>query len=164
MNTTLNPQNRVSKIVDCKVKTARDENVGSIKDLMINTSSKKIDYVILKVDEGFLNLGSKLLAMPFESFDFHPNQDDVIIVKESKETLEDSPGFDEDDWPSGPQAEFLHTLRSYYSQEPRSLYGRYDDQNRTFYTEEEVFHENANRIKDASYGDGFLEKDRRSNR
>ncbi|WP_051315933.1 PRC-barrel domain-containing protein [Algoriphagus vanfongensis] len=164
MNTTLNSQIRASKAVDRKVKTARDQNVGSIKDLVINTSTKKIDYVVLKVDEGFLNLGSKLLALPFESFEFHPAQEDIFIVKETKETLENAPGFDSDNWPSGPQAEFLHTMRTYFSQEPRSLYGKYDHQNRIFFTEEEVLSEGNERIRDAKYGDGFLERDHRGSR
>ncbi|UZD22907.1 PRC-barrel domain-containing protein [Algoriphagus halophytocola] len=164
MNTTLNSKISATTAVDCKVKTARDEAVGSIKDLMINTTTNEIDYVVLKVDEGFLNLGSKLLALPMESFNFHPVQEDVIIVKETKETLENAPGFDKDSWPSGPQAEFLHTMRTYYSEEPRSLYGRYDHQNAVFYTREDRFDQGTDRIRGEEYGDGFLERDHRGTR
>lgn len=164
MNTTLNSKISATTAIGCKVKTARDESVGSIKDLMINTTTNEIDYVVLKVDEGFLNLGSKLLALPLESFNFHPAQEDVIIVEETKETLENAPGFDNDSWPSGPQAEFIHTMRTYYSEEPRSLYGRYDHENRTFFTEDEVLGEDTGRIRDPKYGDGFLERDHRGTR
>ena len=84
-----------SYAASCKVKTPRDESVGSIKEFMINTVTGEVDYVVLKVDEGFLNLGSKLLAIPFESFEFNTAQEDVVSVKETKETLENAPGFDE---------------------------------------------------------------------
>ncbi|MCE7056738.1 PRC-barrel domain-containing protein [Algoriphagus sp. AGSA1] len=164
MNTLKRSQISCSTAISCTVKTARDEPVGSIKDIMINTNTGKIDYVVLKVDEGFLNLGSKLLALPYESFEFHPAQENVIIVKEVKETLENAPGFDSDNWPSGPQAEFLHDMRTYYSAESRSLYGRYDHQNQTFFKDEDLLSDTSGRIRDAKYGDGFLERDHRGDR
>lgn len=150
-----------SYATSCKVKTPRDESVGSIKEFMINTVNGEVDYVVLKVDEGFLNLGSKLLAIPFESFEFNTAQEDVVIVKETKETLENAPGFDEGNWPSDPQPEFLHSMRSYYSEESRSLYGRYDDENRTFFDEgDEQFDSETRTMRDLDLGHGFLEKDR----
>ncbi|MDR7127906.1 sporulation protein YlmC with PRC-barrel domain [Algoriphagus sp. 4150] len=164
MNTTHNSQISSSTAMSCVVKTARDESVGSIKDIIINTSTGQVDYVVLKVDEGFLNLGSKLLALPFESFEFHPSQEDVVIVKEVKETLENAPGFDNDNWPSGPQTEFLHGMRTYYSEEARSLHGRYDQENESFFSDEDRFDVGSERIRDAQFGDGFLEKDHRGNR
>lgn len=153
-----------STATSSSVKTPRDETVGSIKEFMINTHTGSVDYVVLKVDSGFLNLGSKLLALPFESFEFNTAQDDVVIVKESKETLENAPGFDDNNWPSGPQSEFLHSMRSYYSQESRSLYGRYDHENSLFFDEGDRFDVDSTRIRNREYGDGFLERDNRGDR
>ncbi|MEB2774221.1 PRC-barrel domain-containing protein [Algoriphagus sp. D3-2-R+10] len=164
MNISNNAQISCKDAISCNVKTARDESVGSIKDIMINTSSGQVDYVVLKVDEGFLNLGSKLLALPFESFEFNPAQDDVVIVKEIKETLEEAPGFDSNEWPSGPQTEFIHNMRTYYSEEPRSLYGRYDEENKSFFNDEDRLDTSSERIRDPKFGDGFLEKDHRGER
>lgn len=164
METTNKSQFSCSNAISRNVKTARDQSVGEIKDIVMNSSTSRIDYVVLKVDEGFLNLGSKLLALPPESFDFSPAQDDVIIVKETKETLENAPGFDNDNWPIGPQAEFIHRIRSYYSTENRSLYGRYNHENRSYYNEENPFDLDADRIKKRDLGDGFLEKDHRGDR
>lgn len=153
-----------STAISRKVKTARDESVGSIKDIMVNTTTGQIDYVVLKVDEGFLNLGSKLLALPFESFEFNPHQENVVIVKELKETLQNAPGFDSDNWPSGPQSEFLHTMRTYYSEADRSLYGRYDHVNRSYFDDEDRFDIGSGRIRDTQFGDGFLETNHRGQR
>tara|TARA_R110002124_G_scaffold188441_1_gene355552 strand:- start:14036 stop:14566 length:531 start_codon:yes stop_codon:yes gene_type:complete len=157
-------QLRGTDLISRKVKTARDESVGSIKDIVLNTSTSQVDYLVLKVDDGFLNLGSKLLALPFESFGFKPSYDDAIFVRETKETLENAPGFDSDNWPIGPQGEFLHTIRTYYSQEDRSLNGRYDFENRTFFRHQDTLDVSADRIKDKNSGSGFLEKDRRGDR
>lgn len=163
MTTLHHSQISCSTAMSSAVRTARDESVGSIKEFMINTRTGQVDYVVLKVDEGFLNLGSKLLALPFESFEFNTAQEDVIIVKETKETLQNAPGFDTDNWPSGPQTEFLHTIRTYYSEEPRSLYGRYDQVNRTYF-DDDGFDLESDRIRDRQFGDGFLERDPRGSR
>lgn len=164
MTSSQHAQISCSTATSCEVKTPRDESVGKIKELMFNTSSGKIDYVVLKVDEGFLNLGSKLLALPFESFEFNTAQEDVVIVKESKETLENAPGFDDDNWPSGPQSEFLHTMRSYYSEKTRSLNGRYDHMNRSFFEDSDRSNSGMETIQDRQFGDGFLEQDHRGDR
>jgi hypothetical protein len=104
------------------------------------------------------------LALPFESFEFNTAQDDVVVVKESKETLQNAPGFDNDNWPSGPQAEFLHTMRTFYSEGNRSLYGRYDHQNRSFFDVDDRLDTGTDRISDREFGSGFLESDRRGDR
>ncbi len=145
----------------CTVKTSRDEKVGSIKDIMINTRTGEVSYIVLKVNEGFLNLGSKLLALPWESFQFDTSQDDVVIVKESKETLENSPGFDEDNWPSGPQHEFILSIHTYYGQENRSLFGVNLEEN-DYLTEEGISGRRAqdHQMQEHTSGSSFLEKKR----
>ena len=136
MTVTHYSQIRCSTVFASTVETAKEESVGSINEFMTNIHTGEIDYVVLKVDQGFLNLGSKLLALPFESFDFsRAEEDGIITVKETKETLENAPGFEGNAWPSGPQPEFLHSIRSYYSAEARSLEGRYDHRNRTIHSE-----------------------------
>ena len=164
MDNKNNFQLRGTELISRNVKTARDESVGSVKDIVLNKTTAQVEYVVLKVDEGFLNLGSKLLALPFESFGFNPSYDDAIFVRETKETLENAPGFDEDNWPTGPQGEFLHTMRTYYSAEDRSLNGRYDFENRTIFNHQDTLDVSAERIKEKSSGSGFLEKDRRGDR
>ncbi|WP_057937708.1 PRC-barrel domain-containing protein [Algoriphagus resistens] len=103
-----------STATNCAVKTLKDEPVGSIKDIMLDTETGEVAYVVLSVDSGFLNLGSKLLALPWAMFDFHGHQRDVIIVNVEKEKLENAPGFDKDDWPVGPQHEFINHVHTYY--------------------------------------------------
>ena len=147
MTTSQHSQISCGTATSCQVKTPRDESVGSIKEFMINVKSGKVDYVVLKVDEGFLNLGSKLLALPFEAFDFNTGKEDIIFVKESKETLQNSPGFDEDKWPKGPQTEFLHGMRTYYSQDSRSLYGRYNHEDKSFLAKKDRFDKEPKSVK-----------------
>lgn len=140
MTTTHHSQIRCSTVFASTVETARGESVGSINEFMTNIDTGEVDYVVLEVNQGFLNLGSKLLALPFESFDFsRAEQDGIITVKETKATLENAPGFEGDAWPSGPQPEFVHSIRSYFSGESRSLEGRYNHQSRTIHSEGDPF-------------------------
>jgi len=119
MNTQYNFPISSSTAAKCTVKTIRDEPIGTIKDVMLDTETGEVAYVVLAVDSGFLNLGSKLLALPWAAFDFHGHQRDVIIVNVAKEKLENAPGFENDDWPIGPQYEFINNVHSYYGFERR---------------------------------------------
>ncbi|GGZ25572.1 hypothetical protein GCM10007049_17620 [Echinicola pacifica] len=103
-----------SSINGTVVKTPRDEKIGNIKDTMIETSTGKIAYAVLEVDTGFLNLGSKYFAIPWQALSLDNHQDEVIILDVDKDKLENSPGFDKDNWPSGPQYEFINQVHTYY--------------------------------------------------
>ncbi len=121
MNTEYHFPISSSTISNCTIKTAKDEKVGKIKDIMIDTETGDVVYVVLAVDAGFLNLGTKLLALPWQSFHFHNQQNDVIIVNVEKEKLESAPGFTDDNWPSGPQHQFIDELHTYYGFERRRM-------------------------------------------
>ncbi|MEX2512755.1 MAG: PRC-barrel domain-containing protein [Cyclobacteriaceae bacterium] len=103
-----------STIKRTTVKNPKDEKIGNIEDIMMDSRTGKVAYVVLSVDTGFLNLGSKYFALPWQSFAFETHQDDVVILNVDKEKLENSPGFDKDNWPSGPQTEFIGKINTYY--------------------------------------------------
>lgn len=105
---------KTSTIKSATVKNATDEKIGSIEDVMIDTSTGEIAYLVLSVDAGFLNLGSKYFAVPWQAFAFDTAQDDVFILNVEKDKLENAPGFEKDNWPNLPQQEFLTEVRSYY--------------------------------------------------
>ena len=93
-----------TSIIGDKVENTEGEKVGKIKDLMIDLSSGKIDYVVLEVG-GFLGINDKLFAIPFSAFKPNPhNQDFKLDVK--KDFLEKAPGFDPNHWPETNNHEF----------------------------------------------------------
>ncbi len=103
-----------SSIIGTKVKTPRDENIGEIKEIMLDTATGEVSYAVLSVSTGFLNMGSKYFAVAWKAFYFDTAQDDVIILDVSKERLEKSPGFDKDNWPAHADYEFIDSVYSYY--------------------------------------------------
>ncbi|WP_114751059.1 PRC-barrel domain-containing protein [Pleomorphovibrio marinus] len=110
---------KASEITGTTVKNPGDETIGDIKEIMMDCATGESAYVLLSVDTGFLNMGSKYFAVPWEAFEFDTIQDDVFILDVDKEKLENSPGFDKDNWPTGPQADFIAKVRKYYGYEGR---------------------------------------------
>src|SRR5680860_740929 len=104
----------VSEIKNTTVKNAVGEKIGKIENIMMDCGTGEAAYVVLSVDSGFLNLGSKYFAVPWEAFAFDTHQDDIIILNVEKEKLRDAPGFEKDNWPTGPQHEFITEMYTYY--------------------------------------------------
>ena len=95
------------------VENRHGERIGDIKELVIDTITGEVSYAVLAVDTGFLNLGSKYFAIPLQTMEFD-KVNERIVIDISKERLENSPGFDKDLWPSGPQTEFIDSIYDFY--------------------------------------------------
>lgn len=106
-----------SSIKGTSVKNLKDVEIGTIKDIMLYTDTGEIAYAVLSVNTGFLNLESKYFAIPWEAMSFiraSRSGEEVITLDVDKEKLENSPGFDKDDWPMTPQSEVISAAFKYY--------------------------------------------------
>lgn len=74
------------------------EDLGDIKEFMIDMHSGKIAYAVLSFG-GVLGLGDKLFAVPWAALKLD-TQNKRFTLNALKETLKDAPGFDKDKWPS----------------------------------------------------------------
>ena len=86
-----------STLMSDEVVDAEGEKLGEIEDLMIDLQNGRVDYAVLSFG-GFLGLGGKLFAVPFELFDVDFENQRMILDVE-REAVQEAPGFDEDDWP-----------------------------------------------------------------
>ena len=101
-----------SSIADDKVKSAQGDDLGSIKDIMINTQTGVIEYAVLSFG-GFLGLGDKYFAVPWSSISV--NRDDhSLTLNVDKEKLKDAPGFDKGNWPDMADPIFKEKIYSHY--------------------------------------------------
>lgn len=75
-----------------------DENLGTIKELMIDMSSGEIGYAVLSYG-GFLGMGDRLFAVPWQALTLD-TVNKRFTLNASKEKLKNAPGFDKDHWPS----------------------------------------------------------------
>ena len=80
-----------------KVVNPAGEHLGEIKEIMLDMDAGKIDYLVIEFG-GFLGLGVKYFAIPFRLLKLDaPNK--RFVFNQSRETLENAPGFDMDHWP-----------------------------------------------------------------
>ena len=98
------------------VRNAQNENLGSIKDFVIDLESGEIVYAVLSFG-GFLGMGDKLFALPWQKLGVD-TENECFVLDVTKESLEDAPGFDKNDWPRRPQMEFINRVHTFYGYEP----------------------------------------------
>jgi sporulation protein YlmC with PRC-barrel domain len=87
--TSLQQGFRASKIIDRAVKNAQGEELGEIDDLIMSRNGK-IEKVTLSVG-GFLEIGDRLVAVPFRSLQISEKGD--IVYNITKQQLENHPVF-----------------------------------------------------------------------
>jgi sporulation protein YlmC with PRC-barrel domain len=105
-----------STISGDKVVNRQGEDLGDIKDLMIDVESGRVAYAVLETG-GFLGMGSKLFAVPMQAMEL--DQDNHrFIFDQNKETLENAPGFDKDHWPDFADRTWGSTVHSHYGVRP----------------------------------------------
>jgi len=88
---------KASELIGYSVKNKQGEELGAIEELVINPQDGRIAYAVLSFG-GFLGMGDKLLAIPWESLTPMPEQQSFYLDV-NKEKLAETPGFDETNWP-----------------------------------------------------------------
>ncbi|WP_447987450.1 PRC-barrel domain-containing protein [Nitrospira sp. Nam74] len=86
-----------SDLIGMKVEGADGKKLGDIKDLVVDPTDGDIDYAVLDYG-GFLGVGDKYFAVPWEALQFSPDGKKVILDV-TKKDLKQAPGFDKKHWP-----------------------------------------------------------------
>lgn len=90
----------------------QDEDLGDIKEIMLDVHSGEIAYVVLSFG-GFLGMADKLFAVPWSVLKLDTvNKRFQLNVEKAR--LESAPGFDKDDWPDMADPAWQATINSYY--------------------------------------------------
>jgi sporulation protein YlmC with PRC-barrel domain len=107
---------RASTIESMKVLNAAGEDIGKIKDLVIDFNSGKVQYAALDFG-GFLGIGDKLFAVPWSSFKYVEGSgraDRHLVLNVNKEQLKNAPGFDKNHWPDMASSNWTMEVDKYY--------------------------------------------------
>jgi len=119
-STTTGPGIRVSKLIGMKIQNSRKENVGQIKDIVVDPASTRIQYVAVTYG-GFLGLGDKLFAVPMRAIQVQQDLDSrdrvVLVLDVTKEQMNGAQGFDEANWPNFADKTFSTELYRRYKLE-----------------------------------------------
>jgi sporulation protein YlmC with PRC-barrel domain len=76
---------RVSKVLGSSVNNDKNENIGKLDDIIID--QKRALFAVLQVG-GFLGLGGRLVAVPYESLVIEDNGRKITLPGASKEELQ----------------------------------------------------------------------------
>lgn len=98
------------------VVNADGDDLGEIKEIMLNVPAGRIEYAVLTFG-GFLGFGEKLFAIPWSALTLD-TMNKRFVLNVSKETLENAPGFDRDDWPDMANEQWADEIHAYYGVKP----------------------------------------------
>lgn len=107
---------KASSIVGTTVVNASEENLGSIREIVIDPDTGQVAYAAVSFG-GFLGLGEKLFAIPFRALAWRVEKNDYVLDI-SKERLEAAPGFDPDHWPTMSDEQWNRDVNGYYGRSP----------------------------------------------
>jgi sporulation protein YlmC with PRC-barrel domain len=108
---------QASKIIGEAVINRQNDELGKIHELVIDAKDGRVSYAVL-ASGGFMGMGNKLFAMPWQAFDFASTENKLVIDVE-KDKLKAAPGFDKDaKWPDFADKTWGGTIHEYYGHKP----------------------------------------------
>lgn len=94
----------------------KDEDLGDIKEIMLDMSSGQVAYAVLSFGS-FLGMGEKLFAVPWSALTLDTINKRFILNVE-KDRLKSAPGFDKDEWPDMADRSWTQDIHAYYGTRP----------------------------------------------
>jgi len=108
---------RGNTFIGADVENPQGQNLGDIKDVVIDRASGRIAYAVVSFG-GFLGMGEKLFAVPWGAFAQPKADKETFVLDIDKERLKNAPGFDTHNWPQMASREWVTSLYSYYNVPP----------------------------------------------
>ncbi len=105
-----------TSLVGDTVKNAQDENIGNLKDIMIDVQSGRVAYGVLDFG-GLLGMGNKLFAVPWQALSVD-EENKVLRLDVDKDRLKNAEGFDQNDWPDTADLNWGRQVHDYYGYTP----------------------------------------------
>jgi sporulation protein YlmC with PRC-barrel domain len=99
-----------------RVRNTAGADLGKVEEIMIDLSSGRVAYVVLSFG-GFLGIGDKLFAVPWDALRVDEGEHEFILDMD-KQSLENAPGFDKDNWPDMADPTFGSSIHQHYGRTP----------------------------------------------
>ncbi|ACC74371.1 PRC-barrel domain-containing protein [Paraburkholderia phymatum] len=99
-----------------KVLSADGDDIGKIKDIMLDVRSGRVAYAVL-ASGGFLGIGDKLLAIPWSALTLDVDRQ-CFLLDMPTQSVKNAPGFDKDHWPSMADPTWATSIHQFYGREP----------------------------------------------
>jgi sporulation protein YlmC with PRC-barrel domain len=108
---------RSSKLIGADVVNPQGENLGDIKDVVIDPVTGRMAYAVLSFG-GFLGLGDKYFAVPWAALSPKSGEKEQFVLNVDKERLKNAPGFDKNNWPDMANRQWGTQVHAYYGIPP----------------------------------------------
>lgn len=113
---------KVRDVLGKQVQNRQGEDLGTIEDIVFDSDAGRISYAVLSFG-GFLGMGDKLFAVPWEALTLGDKKgtlvsDKVFILNVDKDRLRDAPGFARDHYPNMADRSFGKDIYDYYGYKP----------------------------------------------
>jgi sporulation protein YlmC with PRC-barrel domain len=116
MSTATRATLSATTIIGDSVNNPQGENLGTIKDIMLDLDTGRVAYAVLSYG-GFLGMGDKLFAVPWNAMRLDaPNHAFVLDV--DQERLKEAEGFDPNEWPDMADQSWGRRLHDFYGAQP----------------------------------------------
>ena len=94
------------------VYNADDEDLGDIKEFMLDMATGKVAYAVLSFG-GILGMGDKLFAVPWAALKLD-TVNKRFTLNVPKASLKDAPGFNQDRWPAMSDKTWASGVHKFY--------------------------------------------------
>lgn len=94
----------------------QDEDLGDIKEIMLDVHAGRISYAVLSYG-GVFSIGEKLFAVPWEALTLDTDKK-RFTLDVSKDDLKNAPGFDKDSWPNMSDQTWAKGIHTFYGTTP----------------------------------------------
>src|SRR5690606_28636855 len=91
---------------------AAGEDLGTIKEIMIDVRAGRIAYAVMS-SGGFLGIGDKLFAIPWAALTLDIERK-AFVLDVARDRLKEAPGFDKDHWPAMADRTWAREVHDYY--------------------------------------------------
>ena len=89
------------------------EDLGDIKEFMIEMATGKVAYAVLSFGSLMGLLGGKLFAVPWSALTLDTKNKRFVLEVE-KDRLTEAPGFDKNNWPNMADRTWAKSIHAYY--------------------------------------------------
>jgi hypothetical protein len=103
-----------SVLLGMGIDNVQDEDLGSLEDILIETSTGSIPYAIIGTG-GFFGLGDEDVAVPFSAIELGETGNELIMPFTQESDLEGMPLIQDDAWPASGDAAWDDELFGYWS-------------------------------------------------
>lgn len=99
---------KVSDLIGMPAKTAQNEDVGDLDDMVIDTNQGRVAFGVFTVKSGFLGMGKEMALIPWTSIQVQPSSND-LRVNADKQTI-DASAFAADRFPDLQNRQYTQDL------------------------------------------------------